>query len=216
MKVIIIGAGGQAQVVAGILDQDPRVNIDGFIDVDNKRKGQLIRGKLILGSHNLLPKLRNKGVKHAIIAIGDNLIRKQRFLEVKKAGFTLINAIDPTAHISKPINLGEGVVIAPGVNISFNVKIGNNCIINTASVIEHNVTIGDHSHIGPNVAIAGATRIGKEAFIGIGASVINFLKIGNRVVIGAGSVVLNNIPDDATAVGIPAKIIKIKGKRIKK
>lgn len=214
MKIIIVGAGGQAQVVAGILNQDPRVTIEGFIDVTNKNKGKLIAGKPILGTHHLLGKLTKRGIKHAIIAIGDNQIRKQRFGQVKKAGFTLINTIHPTANICKPIKLGEGVVIAPGVNISFNVNIGDNCIINTASVIEHEVSIGNHSHIGPNVAIAGATTIGEQAFVGIGASIINFLKIGNRVTIGAGSVVLNDIPDDATAVGVPAKVIKIKGKRV--
>lgn len=216
MKVIIIGAGGQAQVVAGILTQNPKVKIQGFIDVDNKKKGQLICGKPILGNHQLLPYLKKKGIKNAIIAIGDNTLRKQRFFELKKAGFTLINAIDPTANICKPFKICEGNVIAPGVNISFNVKIGNNCIINTASVIEHNVIIGDHSHIGPNVAIAGATKIGQQAFIGIGASLINFLTIGDKVTIGAGSVVLKNIPDDATAVGVPVKVIKIRGKRVEK
>jgi len=214
MKVIIIGAGGQAQVVAGILQQDPRVNLEGFIDINNKKVGQLLCEKPILGDHSLIPKLRRKGIKHAIIAIGDNNLRKQRFLELKKAGFTLINAIDPTANICKPLRIGEGNVIAPGVNISFGVNIGNNCIINTASVIEHHVNIGNHTHISPKVAVAGATQIGSETFIGIGASLINFLKIGDRVIIGAGAVVLNNIPDDATAVGIPAKVIKIKGKRI--
>ena len=214
MKVVIIGAGGRAQVVAGILNQNPRVKIKGFIDINSKKKGQLVYGKPILGSHLLLPGLKKKGIKRAIIAIGDNKIRKQRFIELKKAGFTLINAIDPTANIKKKVSLGKGIVIAPGVNISFNVAIGDNCIINTASVIEHNTKIGSHSHVGPNVAIAGATSIGKRAFIGIGASVSNFLKIGDRVTIGAGSVVLNNLPDDVTAVGSPAKIIKIKEKRI--
>lgn len=214
MKVVIIGAGGQAQVVAGILNQDPQVSIEGFIDIDARKKGKLIDGKPILGSHRLLPKLKRVGIKHAIVAIGDNKIRKQRFIELKKTGFTIINAIDPSANIKKKVSLGEGIVIAPGVNISFNVAIGDNCIINTASVIEHNTKIGSHSHIGPNVAIAGATSIGKEVFIGIGASIANFLKIGDRVIIGAGSVVLNNLPDDVTAIGSPAKIIKIKGKKV--
>lgn len=214
MKVIIIGAGGQAQVVAGILHQDPRVSLEGFIDIDNAKKGQLIDGKPILGSHRLLLGLRKKGVKHAIIAIGDNEIRKQRFLELKKLGFTMINAIDNSANISKPIILGEGVVIAPGVNISFNVKIGDNCIINTACVVEHNSCIGNHTHIGPNVAIAGSTTIGNQVFIGIGSSIIDFLKIGNNITIGAGSVVLSNIPDNCTAVGAPAKVIKINNQKI--
>lgn len=216
MRVVIIGAGGQAQVVAGILKQNPQIEIVGFLDINNKKKGQLIYDKPILGSHKLLKSLKKKGIRYAIIAVGDNQIRKQRFFELKKAGFTLINAIDPTANVCKPFKIGEGNVVAPGVNISFGVTLGNNCIINTAAVIEHNVTIGAHSHVGPNVAIAGATQIGTEVFIGIGASVINFLKIGNRVIIGAGSVVLRDIPSEATAVGAPAKVIKIKGKRVKK
>lgn len=214
MKVIIIGAGGHAQVVAGILNQDPRVFLEGFIDINNKRKNQLIYDKPILGSHRLLPNLYKKGIRHAIIAIGDNETRKKRFFELKRLGFTLINAIDPSANVSEPIILGEGVVIAPGVNISFNVTIGNNCIINTASVVEHNTRIGDHSHICPSVAIAGTNKIGRQVFIGIGSSVIDFINIGNYAIIGAGSVVIKDIPSYATAVGCPAKIIKIKKKKI--
>ena len=66
MKVVIIGAGGQAQVVAGILNQDPQVSIEGFIDIDARKKGKLIDGKPILGSHRLLPKLKRVGITTAL------------------------------------------------------------------------------------------------------------------------------------------------------
>lgn len=44
-----------------------------------------------------------------------------------------------------------------------------------------------------------------------GVSVIGNVKIGNNVIIGAGSVVTKDIPDNAVAIGIPAKVISYNG-----
>ena len=57
--------------------------------------------------------------------------------------------------------------------------------------------------------MAGGVHIGEGTHIGIGAIVIEGIKIGKWCKIGAGSVVLEDIPDYSTAVGVPAKIIKV-------
>jgi serine O-acetyltransferase len=78
-------------------------------------------------------------------------------------------------------------------------------VINTSVVggrdvkIEHQVTIG---------AERGASPIlGDEIFIGAGAKIIGSLRIGSRVRIGANAVVVKDLPDDVTAVGVPARIV---------
>ena len=53
--------------------------------------------------------------------------------------------------------------------------------------------------------------IGDNVYIGANATVIGGITIGNNVTIGAGSVVINDIPDDCTVAGIPARIISKKG-----
>lgn len=53
-------------------------------------------------------------------------------------------------------------------------------------------------------------QIGDNVDFGIGVKVFGSLKIGNNVSIGANAVVTHDIPDNAIAGGIPAKIIKIK------
>ena len=51
--------------------------------------------------------------------------------------------------------------------------------------------------------------LGNNVFVGSDAKIIGEVKIGNNVKIGANAVVVADIPDNATAVGIPAKIVKI-------
>lgn len=53
--------------------------------------------------------------------------------------------------------------------------------------------------------------IGNNVHIYAGAVVFGGIKIGNNVTIGANSVVDKPVPDNAVAVGIPAKILKYKG-----
>lgn len=78
-------------------------------------------------------------------------------------------------------------------------------VINTRVVggrhilIEHGVTIGAEKGQSP--------RLGDDVFIGAGAKIVGGVSIGSRVKIGANAVVVTDLPDGATAVGIPARVI---------
>ena len=71
--------------------------------------------------------------------------------------------------------------------------------------------IGDYAHLAPGCTLGGDVTLGEVAFLGIGARVIPGIRIGRWSVIGAGSVVTKDIPDNCTAVGVPAKVIKTRG-----
>jgi acetyltransferase-like isoleucine patch superfamily enzyme len=59
------------------------------------------------------------------------------------------------------------------------------------------------------VHIAGNVSIGECVEIGVGTKVIQGKSIGDNSIIGAGAVVVRDIPANCTAVGVPAKPIKI-------
>lgn len=95
------------------------------------------------------------------------------------------------AHFETPPNLPHHL---NGIIVSHYAKIGKNC------TIHQQVTIGQSEG-------NGAPIIGDNVMIGAGAKIIGNVKIGNNVKIGANAVVVKDVPDNATAVGVPARII---------
>jgi serine O-acetyltransferase len=92
-----------------------------------------------------------------------------------------------------------------------------NCQIEGGLLLTHpnGVVIHPAATIGPNclilqqVTLVEGVKIGGHVDIGAGAKIIRAVSIGNHAKIGANAVVVCDVPDGATAVGIPAKIINL-------
>jgi sugar O-acyltransferase (sialic acid O-acetyltransferase NeuD family) len=106
------------------------------------------------------------------------------------------------------VSIGEGTVVVAGAVINPGSKIGKHVIINTCASVGHDCTVNDAVHIASGARIGGHSIIGQTSWIGIGAVLCDHVKIGKNCVIGAGAVVQKDLPDDAMAYGVPAKIIK--------
>jgi serine O-acetyltransferase len=65
------------------------------------------------------------------------------------------------------------------------------------------VTIGAERGLAP--------VLGDDVFVGAGARVLGGVRVGCRVRIGANAVVVADVPDGATVVGVPARVVKIRG-----
>ena len=101
MKMVIIGAGGQARVVYEILKHSNNMEVVAFIDNVLRGSEEKIMGVPVIGDHSALPTLIKKGIKGYTIAIGDNKIRARYYNSLKKMKLDPINAIHPTAHYRK-------------------------------------------------------------------------------------------------------------------
>lgn len=210
MKIVVVGAGGQARIVYEILTYDRNVEVAAFLDNMVHGSDEHIMGIPVVGDHSVLPKLIENGVNGAVIAIGDNRIRAERFDEFGSMGLELVNAIHPTAYIAPSARLARGVTVAIGAIIGTGCRIGNNVIVNNGAIVDHENDIGDHVHIAPGCSLAGRVTVKNRTLVGIGSTVKEYVTIGQNVTIGAGSVVLEDIPDNAVAVGAPAKVVSTK------
>jgi serine O-acetyltransferase len=50
-------------------------------------------------------------------------------------------------------------------------------------------------------------KLGSNVFLGAGAKILGNITLGNNVVVGANSVVVNDVPDNCTVIGVPARIV---------
>lgn len=104
--------------------------------------------------------------------------------------------IHPGAKIGRKTFIDHGM----GIVIGETAEVGEDCLI------YHGVTLGAVE----NKKGKRHPTVGNNVMIGAGAVVLGAINIGNNVKIGANAVVLDDVIDNATAVGAPARIIKNK------
>ncbi len=153
--------------------------------------------------------------KPFFICVGNNRIRKDLAeLLSSRNDMRSIVAAHSSALVSPTATVGDGSMIFHGSYIQASASIGRHVIINTAASVDHDCQIGDFVHIAPQVGLSGGVVVGEGTEIGVGASVLPNTRIGKWSKVGGGATVISDIPDNAVAVGTPARVIKINGERV--
>lgn len=106
--------------------------------------------------------------------------------------------IHPGAKIGRRLVIDHGM----GIVIGETAEVGDDCLI------YHGVTLGG---TGKDQGKRHPT-IGNNVLISCGAKVLGPFKVGDNARIASNAVVLSEVPEDATAVGIPAQVVRIAGK----
>jgi len=128
---------------------------------------------------------------------------------LKQAGGKLYGALSFCVELSSGITLNREARIGRDLHLvhSGNIKIHPGTIIGDRVGIMHDVTLGT---AGPR---EGAPMVGNDVFIGAGAKVLGPVKIGDGAWIAANSLVLQDVPAGTTAIGVPAKILRMTGRK---
>ena len=204
---VIVGAGGHGRVVLDILLAARQYQVMGFLDSNPALHGRRMDGVPVVGDLSALPDLRAQGVTRAVVAIGDNGVRRSFAEELEQAQFELVNAIHPSANLARTVTLGRNVVIAAGALVCAHCQIGDSVILKTGCIVDHESMIGTAVHICPGAKLAGRVAVESGALVGIGATVLQNLRIGYEAVVGGGAVVIADVAPMTTVVGVPAKVV---------
>lgn len=142
--------------------------------------------------------------------------------------------VGPVNYVSKSAKIGDNVKIWHFSYVGDGSHIGDNVMIGSLAHIDYDVKIGEGSRIEGMAYLPPLTRVGKNVFIGPGATVTNDpyptcdkmagvtirdgavigaraviragVTVGKNSVVAMGAVVTRDIPDDAVAVGVPARV----------
>ena len=120
--------------------------------------------------------------------------------------------------ISQWSKMWTGIEIHPGA------KIGRRLVIDhgTGIVIGETAEIGDDCLLYQGVTLGGTGKdvgkrhptLGNNVMVGSGAKVLGPFKVGNNARIAANSVVLREVPDNATVVGVPGRVVRLSGEKL--
>ena len=205
-KVIFVGAGEYAE---SVYDSMSKRDYDLIGFVDDTKKGFHIGRPILASRIELVPRFREYAY---FISIGDTEPRKRLFEEVQRLDLETINIIDRSAMIADSVSIGTGNFIGKRAVVNIGTTIGDNNMINSKALIEHHCTIKNHTRIATAITMNGDVIVEDGAYLGSMACCIGQQRLGEFSIIGAGAVVLGDIDSYCTAVGIPAKVIKRRGK----
>lgn len=111
-----------------------------------------------------------------------------------------------------------------GIEIHPGAKIGRRLVIDhgTGIVIGETAELGDDCLLYQGVTLGGTGKdvgkrhptLGNNVMVGSGAKILGPFRVGNNARIAANSVVLREVPDNATVVGVPGRVVKISGEKL--
>ena len=201
-RIVIIGAGGHAGVIADLIEAAAGKHCPGgisFLD-DRIPAGTMVYGYRVEGK--ISDCMRYPSGTEFIIGIGDNGMRGKIAAEYELNYITLVH---PGAVIAGNVSLGKGTVVMAGAVVGRGTRIGEHCIINTGATVDHACVLGDFVHISPGAHLGGEVRIGDGSWLGIGSCVRQGIEVGKDVTAGAGAAVGKSIEEKGIYTGIPAK-----------
>ena len=204
-RLVIIGAGGHGKVIADTANATNQWSEIVFLD-DRYVSGlsKVAQWSIIGKSHDysLLLNVNDQ----VLVGIGDNLTREKLVKQLLEYNCNIPYLIHPTAYVSPTASIGIGTVIFAQAAVNVDVSIGKACIINTAASIDHDCILNDFCHISPGSHLAGGTKIGTRSWMGVGSVTKQLVEIGHDCIVGAGAAVVQNVYNESTVMGVPARL----------
>ncbi|MFM7260510.1 MAG: NeuD/PglB/VioB family sugar acetyltransferase [bacterium] len=212
LRLILIGAGGHAAVVAESARRAGHTIVAiasaGAAPDGTVFDGTVFDGTVRLGDPDSAAGERaiedevRRGAR-IMLAVGDPGSRSRWAARFHGCFSSAI--VDPHAIVSPSATLADGSFIGAGAIVQSRAQIGAHAIVNTRAVIEHDCQLAACTHVSPGAILCGNVTVGARAQVGAGAVVIPGRLIGEGAVVGAGAVVVRDVPAELTVRGVPAR-----------
>lgn len=187
LRLIIVGAGGHGRSVAESVLAGGKFRVVGFLDDAFPGLSQ-VRDFPVLGGIADFSRLLDCA-DAAIVAIGNNQLRKEVCRRLRNAGLELATVIHPRAIVSPSAIIGTGSAIMAGAIVGTEAVLGKGVIVNCGAVVDHHCKVEDFGHLGVNAAMAGGSVLGEGAWMQAGSALGYGVTVDAAMVLAPGEAV---------------------------
>ena len=189
--VAILGAGGNAGLVADMC----------------RAVGRPVAAQLDLEGEARLEDADFVAKHDFVLGLGDPKIRRRLIEWLDALRCSLASIIHPSAVVSPATDIAAGTVLVAGAIVNVEAKLGRRIAVYTAASVDHDCRLAENTQICPGAHLSGFVTCVDDAFVSTGVSVAPGCHIGAGAIGGAGAAVVADIPDGATAVAVPARVL---------
>ena len=205
--IVVYGTGGHGRETALLIESmiaaGAPFQLLGYLTDDTTMHGVSVGNLPVLGGSAVLT--ARSGEMDVALGIGNASSRRALVQRIRADTRTFPVLVHPSVPYFDRVTMGEGTQVHAGTILTIDIVLGAFVILNRHVDVSHDCAVSDWATLAPAVTLAGGVQVGEGAIIGARATCIPFVRVGAWSTIGAGAVVTRNIPDNVTAVGIPAR-----------
>lgn len=172
------------------------------------------KGLPLISRADWVEALREVGIFRAHVLLADNGEKWRAINAAREAGIELVNIIHPTALVMDDAILDCNVTLHPKTFVGYRAELRAGASLNIGAQVDHHSIVGESASLDPAVITAGNVVIGDRTRVHTGVVIKNKVTVGRDAVCGAGAVVIEDVPDGATVVGVPARVVRKDGRRV--
>jgi sugar O-acyltransferase (sialic acid O-acetyltransferase NeuD family) len=210
--LLLVGAGGfareVAQAVHAINSVQPRFQLIGHLDDDERLHGRDVDGVPVIGS---IAAVTSYPAARLIVCTGspsDYFSRKRIVERLRLAPARFATIVHPQASVAMTATIAEGTVLLATAVVTARASIGRHVAVMPGVTITHDDVIGDYATFGAGARLAGGAVVEEGAYVGAGVLVREGRRIGAWSLVGMGAVVLHDVPPAEVWVGCPARRLR--------
>jgi sugar O-acyltransferase (sialic acid O-acetyltransferase NeuD family) len=210
VKVVIVGQGVAAKVLASYIQSESPFELAGFT-VDDEymtpETGEALRCIPLSKLEREYPSSSYSillGIGYAQM----NQARRSMFKRLQERGYVVESFISPKASIASNVEIGQGCIVLPGSVIEPYATVGDNTVLWSNVTVAHHSSVGSHCWLASGTVVSGQAKVGDNSFIGVNATIVNEVEVGEGCFIGAGALITKNTKENSVHITRSSEMLR--------